>query len=105
MLLSQPGMFRRHVAASCTWPGADNFFLEHAARYAEQPNHLATDLYLAVGSRDEGQLPGFHQLVDILASKQFLKLRLNSQIFEGEGHSAGVIGKTFLAGLKAVFEG
>lgn len=103
MLLSQPGMFRRHVAASCTWPGADEFFLERAARYAEQPDHPVTDLYLAIGGCDEGQLPGFHRLVEMLASEQFSNLRLNSAIFEGEGHTAGVISKTFLAGLKATF--
>lgn len=103
MLLSQPGMFRRHVAASGTWPGAGEFFLECAARYAEQSEHPVTDLYLAVGDCDEGQRPGFHRLVEMLASEQFSNLRVNSAIFEGEGHTAGMISKTFLAGLQAAF--
>lgn len=104
MLLSQPGMFRRHVTASGTWPGAGEFFLECAARYVEQPDHPPADLYLAIGERDEEQLPGFNRLVEMLAGGRFPNLRLTSHVFEGEGHTAGMIGKTFLAGLKAVFQ-
>jgi predicted alpha/beta superfamily hydrolase len=37
LLLTQPGMFRRHIAASCTWPGAGDYFVECAQRNAEGP--------------------------------------------------------------------
>jgi predicted alpha/beta superfamily hydrolase len=37
MLSTQPGMFRRHVAASCTWPGAGEYFLQCAKQYAQGP--------------------------------------------------------------------
>jgi uncharacterized protein len=104
MLLTQPGMFRRHIAASCTWPGAGEYFLECAQRYTEGPSAASTDLYLAVGSRDEGQLPGYRQLLQFLSSGKFPNLRLTSQVFEGEGHTAGMIGKTILEGIKAVFK-
>jgi uncharacterized protein len=104
MLLTQPGMFRRHIAASCTWPGADEYFLDCAHSYTQQPGHPAADLFLAVGGREADQLPGFHKLVDTLADGRNPYLRLNSQVFEGEGHSAGMIAKTFLAGLPAVFQ-
>jgi predicted alpha/beta superfamily hydrolase len=104
MLLTQPGMFRRHVAASATWPGAGKYFLECAARYAEQPDQPAADLYLSVGGREEDQLPGYHRLVETLAGGRYPTLRLNCQVIEDEGHSAGMIGKSFLAGVKAVFE-
>ena len=62
MLFTQPGMFRRHVAASCTWPGAGEYFLECARQYAGQPNPPKADLFLAVGSREEEQQPGFQEL-------------------------------------------
>jgi uncharacterized protein len=104
MLLTQPGMFRRHIAASCTWPGAGEYFLDCAQRYAEEPAPPPADLYLAVGSRDEEQLPGFRQLTEFLASGKHPNLSLTNQVFEGEGHTAGVIGKTILDGLKAVFQ-
>jgi hypothetical protein len=103
MLFTQPGMFRRHVAASCTWPGAGEYFLERAQQYAEGSAHPPVDLYLAVGSLDEGQLPGFNRLVEYLASSRDPNLRVTSQVFAGEGHSAGVIANTFLNGLRAVY--
>ena len=104
MLLTQPGMFRRHVAASCTWPGAGEYFLECAERYAGEPSPPETHLFLAVGDQDTEQVPRFHRLVETFTTEKYPTLRLTSQVFEGEGHSAGVIGKTFLAGLKAVFQ-
>lgn len=104
MLLTRPGMFRRQVAASCTWPGADVYFLECARRYTEQSDHPPADLFLAVGGKEADQLPGFNRLTTVLASERYSHLRLNSQVFEGEGHGAGMIAKTFLTGLKAVFQ-
>jgi uncharacterized protein len=104
MMLTQPGMFRRHIAASCTWPGAGEYFLECAQRYAEGPAAPPTDLYLAVGRRDEEQVPCFHQLVAYLSSDQFHNLRLVSKEEDGEGHTAGMIGKTILEGLRTVFK-
>lgn len=104
MLLTQPGMFRRHVAASCTWPGAGEYFLQCAQQYAQLPAHPPAELYLAVGRKDEGQVGNFNRLTETLAGAQHPNLRLTSQVFEDEGHSAGVIGNTFLSGLKAVFK-
>jgi predicted alpha/beta superfamily hydrolase len=72
MLLTQPGMFRRHIAASCTWPGAGEYFLECAQRYAAGPAAPVADLYLSVGSRDEEQLSGYRLLNELLTSGKFL---------------------------------
>lgn len=105
MLLTQPGMFRRHVAASCTWPGAGEYFLECAQHYAGRTNLPPAVLYLSVGSLDEEQLPGFYELTEALANGKIPSLRLISQVFDGEGHSAGVLGKTLLSGLKSVYQG
>jgi len=104
MLLTQPGMFRRHVAASCTWPGAGEYFADCARKYAEDHLHPPADLFLAVGSRDEEQLPGFRKLTELMANGSYPNIRLNSQVFDGEGHSAGMIAKTFLVGLKTVLQ-
>jgi predicted alpha/beta superfamily hydrolase len=104
MLFTQPGMFQRTIAASCTWPGAGEYFVQCAQQYSQSQQPPA-DLYLAVGSLDEGQLPGFTKLTDILTIGTYPNLRVVTQIFEGEGHSAGVIGNSFLRGVKAVFKG
>jgi hypothetical protein len=65
---------------------------------------LPTYLYLAVGSRDEEQVPRFHQLVDCLSGDQFHNLRLTSKVEAGEGHTAGMIGKAILEGLRTIFK-
>jgi predicted alpha/beta superfamily hydrolase len=105
MLFTQPGTFRRHIAVSCTWPGAGEYFSQCAGQYAQTPLQPSADLYLAVGSLDEGQLPGFTKLTETLTNGAYPNLRVSSQVFEGDGHSAGVIANAFLKGVKAVFQG
>ena len=39
-MLTRPGMFRRYIAASCTWPGADQYLLDLERQYADQPDIL-----------------------------------------------------------------
>jgi hypothetical protein len=104
MLFTQPGMFQRYIAASCTWPGAGEYLLQCAQQYAQGPVHPPVDLFLSVGGLDEGQLPGFQKLTETLAKSHYPNLRMNSQVFEEEGHSSGAIANTFLSGLKAVFQ-
>jgi predicted alpha/beta superfamily hydrolase len=102
-MLTEPGMFRRYIAASCTWPGADDYLLRCEQEYALQSGHLPTDLYLAVGGLEEDQLPGFRKLTGTLQERNYLSLRLFTQILEGEKHGSGVIAKTFLYGVRVVF--
>jgi predicted alpha/beta superfamily hydrolase len=103
-MLTQPGMFRRYIAASCTWPGADDYLLNCEQQYAVQPLHLPTDLYLSVGGLEEDQLPGFRTFTETLQERNYPSLRLSTQILEGEKHSSGVLAKTFLYGVRAVFK-
>jgi predicted alpha/beta superfamily hydrolase len=104
MLFTQPGMFRRHIAASCTWPGAGEYFLKCAQQYAKGPTQPQADLYLAVGNQDEEQVPRFHGLLEYLNRGKLPNLRLTSRVFDEEGHTAGMIGNTILAGLRTVFK-
>jgi hypothetical protein len=98
----QPSMFRQHITASCTSPGAGEYFLQRAQQYSQSQQPPA-DLYLAVGSLDEGQLPGFTKLTETLTNGTYPSLRVVNQVFDGEGHCAGVIDNTFLRGVKSVF--
>ena len=115
-LFTRPNMFRRILAASCTWPEADELLLEREAAYAREhataslsrgtrdaAKQPPTDLYLAIGELDEEQLPGFTRLVERLQGRNYPNLRLFTQIFTGEGHSSGVLAKTFLEGLRTVY--
>jgi len=102
-LLRRPGMFRRTIAAACTWPGADAYLLGCEQQYAAQPAHPPTDLYLAVGDQDKEQLPGFGRVTETLRSRSYPGFRLTTQVLEGEGHNAGTLAKTFLYGVRAVY--
>lgn len=103
-LLTQPGMFRRYIAASCTWPGADQYLLNCERQYAAQPEHPPTDLYLTVGELEADQLSGFQTLTETLRTRNDPNLRLFTRILEGENHSSGVLAKTFLYGVRTVFK-
>ena len=101
-MLTQPGMFRRYIAASCTWPKADDYLLNCERQYAAQPAHPPTDLYLSVGGLEGELLPGFRKLTQTLQGRRYPGLRLVTQIWEGETHNSGVLAKTFLEGVRAV---
>ena len=104
-LLTQPGMFRRYIAASCTWPEADEYLLNCEQQYAALAEHPLTDLYLAVGEFETDQFPGFLKLTQQLSERRDPCLRLATEIHAGEQHSAGVLVKTLLNGLRTVYKG
>ncbi len=103
-MLTEPGLFRRYIVASCTWPTADAYLLTCEQQYAERGFHPPVNLYFSVGGLEEEQLPGFKALVERLQKRDYPDLRLHTQIVAGENHSAGVISHTFLNGLRTVFE-
>ena len=100
-LLSQPGMFRRTIAASCTWRRGTDFLLNLLPDPA-QPFSPA-DLFLALGSNEEELLPDFERLTEGLKQRHDPNLRISTAIYEGEGHSSGVLAKTFLQGVRTVY--
>lgn len=100
-LLSQPGMFRRTIAASCTWRRGSDFLLDCAFQHT-QP-FPPSDLFLALGENEQELLPGFEHLTAALRGRQDPNLHISTAIFEGEGHSSGVLAKTFLQGVRTVY--
>ena len=104
MMLTHPGLFRRYIAASGTWPGADAYLLDCEQQYADQPLHPPVNLYYAVGGAEEEQLSGFKALVERLQKRNYPDLKLHAQVLEGEKHSAGVISQAFVYGLRKVYE-
>jgi predicted alpha/beta superfamily hydrolase len=101
MMLTQPGLFRRHVAASCYWSA--DYLGECLREYAQRPSRPPVDLYLSVGGLEEDMLPGYRSVIETLQNGSYPEVRLHSEIVEGENHSAGLIARTFLAGTRAVF--
>jgi len=102
MLLTQPGMFHRHVAASCYW--SRGYLAECLEQYARQPARPSSDLFLSVGGLEEGMLPGFQSVCETLRDGRFPEVRLSTRVYPGENHSAAVIANTFLDGTREVFK-
>jgi predicted alpha/beta superfamily hydrolase len=103
-LLTRSDLFRRYIAASCTWPPADAYLLTCEQQYANRPLRPSANVYFSVGGLEEDQLPGFKTLTETLRKRNYPDLRLDAQIIEGEKHSAGVIAHTFLNGVRSVFK-
>jgi hypothetical protein len=103
-LFTRPDLFRRYIAASCTWPPADAYLLTCEQQYANRPLRPPADLYFSVGGLEADQLPGFKTLAETLRKRNYPDLGLDAQIIEGETHSAGVIAHTFLNGVRSVFK-
>ena len=97
--LTQPGMFRRCVVASCTWPGADAYLLARVEAAAPDP----TRVYVAVGEHEADQRPGFDAVTAAL--RDHAAITVHTQVVAGEGHSAGVLANALVHGLRAVFGG
>jgi len=104
MMMTHPGLFRRYIAASGTWPGADAYLLDCEQQYAGQSLHPPVDLYYAIGGDEEEQLHGFNTLVERLKNRNYPDLKLHAQILAGEKHSAGGIAQSFVYGLRKVYE-
>jgi predicted alpha/beta superfamily hydrolase len=103
-MLTQPGMFRRVIAASCTWLGADDYLIRCEQEYAARAVDAPKELYLAVGGLEEEQMAGFRRFTEVVQKRNYPGLRLFTEILEGEKHSSGVLAKTFVHGLRAVFQ-
>jgi len=97
-LLTRPDLFRRAIAASCTWPGAGEYLVGCVRRC--EPGSVPATVYLAVGALEEEQLPGFQAVTEALRARHDTGLTLHAQILPGENHSAGVLAQSFLCGLR-----
>lgn len=104
VMLTQPGMFRRCIAASCTWPEAGQALLDEEQQMATRPDQPPADLFLAVGGLEADQLPAFQAITDVLRARHAAHLRLSTRVYDGEGHSPGVLARTFLDGVRTVFQ-
>ena len=48
-------------------------------------------------------MPDFERLTEGLKHRHDPNLRISTAIYEGEGHSSGVLAKTFLQGVRTVY--
>ena len=102
-LFVQPGLLRRCVAASCTWPGADDYLMKGEGANAAGTPDSEIDLFLAVGGRETEQLEGFGELAGRLSGQAHPHWRVTTTIYDGEGHGSGVLARSFVDGVRAIY--
>jgi predicted alpha/beta superfamily hydrolase len=103
-MLTRPGLFKRYVAASGTWPGAASFLMTCEQDYAQQDRHPPVNLYITAGELEQDQLPGFKTLTETIRKRGYPDLKLSTEIIAEEIHGSGMIAQSFVNGLRWVYQ-
>jgi predicted alpha/beta superfamily hydrolase len=103
-MLTRPGLFKRYIATSGTWPGVASFLMTCEQDYARQSGHTPVNLHLSVGGLEEDQIPGFKRLAEVLETRDYPDFKLSTEIIADEIHGSGVIAQSFVNGLRKVYQ-
>lgn len=101
-LFTDPSLFNGYVSGSPVTVYGDNFSFKQEEAYFEQHKDLPTRLYIFVGG-EESLLYPVNQFVDVLKSRNYEGLKLETRVLEGEGHSSSKT-EGYNRGLRFVFE-
>jgi predicted alpha/beta superfamily hydrolase len=102
-MFEAPLLFNGYIAASPAVSISDNVTFKQEAQYASQHQDLPVKLFIGAG-----ELEGFAQPVqefcDIVRSRGYSGLKMESRIIEGERH-AGNKPEAYNRGLRFIFQG
>lgn len=101
-LFTDPSLFNGYVSGSPVTVYGGNFSFKQEEAYFEQHKDLPTRLYIFVGG-EESLLYPVNQFVDVLKSRNYEGLKLETRVLEGEGHSSSKT-EGYNRGLRFVFE-
>ena len=100
-LFSDPGLFSAYICASPAVTFADRYAFRQEADFAKYHKELPAKLYLAVGGA-EGLSGPVQELMQVLRSRNYKGLKLETRVIEGERH-AGNKPELYNRGLRFVF--
>lgn len=100
-LFGDPGLFSAYVSASPAVTFGNRYAFGQEAEFAKEHKELPVKLYLAVGS-DEGLSRPVQEFMQVLRSRGYKRLKLETRVVEGERH-AGNKPEVFNRGLRFVF--
>jgi predicted alpha/beta superfamily hydrolase len=101
MMLEQPGLFHRFIAASPSVVEAGQAMLD-PGRWPSPNSVLVARLLVSVGSADDDYRPHVESFITALQERNYRDLQLDSAVLPGYGHiDAAPAG--FLGGLREVF--
>ncbi len=85
-LLHDPELFQRYFIGSGLWNSMLPHFLSYEERLAKQRNSLPAHVFFSAGSLESDQAPYLCQFIEVLRSRNYAGLFLDSLIVEGEDH-------------------
>ncbi len=109
-LFTAPTAFKRYIAGSPGLSWHDRVVFDREAALAAISNDLAADVFLSVGSLEEGEDDGVASarvstlaaMEAVLRNRRYPSLRMVHHVFPNETHMS-VIPATFSRGLRSVF--
>ncbi len=99
-LFSEPELFTGYVAASPATVYGDNYAFEQEAAYYQEHKDLPARLFISVGEM-ESLLQPVKIYMDVLESRNYTGLKLETRIISEEGHSSSKT-EAFNRGLRFV---
>jgi uncharacterized protein len=102
-LLHEPDLFRRYLIGSATFNSVMPYFLAYEEQMAKVRKSLPVRAFFSSGGLEEDVVPGLHQFIDTLKSRNYEGLRLDTLIDEGEGHLS-TSPTAFCKGFKALYK-
>jgi predicted alpha/beta superfamily hydrolase len=100
-MFTEPELFYGYVAAAPAVSFDDNFSFKQEKKFAEANKNLPVRLSLSVGGVED-LTPSVKAFMDVLKSRAYNGLRLETRVIEGEGH-AGNKPEAYNRGLRFMF--
>ena len=85
-LLHEPDLFLRYLIGSTIFGIMLPHYLAYEQQLAKERKSLAVHAFFSVGGLEEDMVPSFHQFIDVLKSRRYAGLHLETLIDQGEGH-------------------
>ena len=101
-LFSEPGLFKRYVAASPAFGWDREVIYRYEKAYLDQQPTAPARLYMSMGGVERG-VPGFERLDNALKRRNYPNLQIKTRILDNTGHS-GTKAEGYARGLQYVFE-
>lgn len=86
VLFHEPGLFNKYFLGSPSIKFKDGITLKYESSYANNHKDLKAEVFMSVGGNEEEYIRNLNQIVQQLNSHNYDNLKLETHIFEGEGH-------------------
>lgn len=102
-LLHEPDLFLRYLIGSAIFEIMLPHYLAYEHQLAKERKSLPVHAFFSVGGLEEDMVPSFHQFIDVLKSRSYAGLHLETLIDQGEGHFS-TSPTAFCKGFKALYK-